>query len=114
MFFACEEGIDPITPKAPGTDQAPPVINVKFPVDGTTIKVLEEVATLDVDFEVTDDIEIGSIQLDVNGDVFATFDEFIDFRRFLGEASYDKVVDGDHKIEYNLYRFIRQNIYSNH
>ena len=34
---ACNDGIDPITAVAPGTDASAPAIMIKYPTDGTKI-----------------------------------------------------------------------------
>lgn len=100
LLFAtsCNDGIDDITRVSPGTDETAPQITIKSPTEGTAIKVFEEVTTLDIKIEVTDDIEIQSISILLDGSEIASFDEFKDYRRALEEVTYDQLRDGDHKV----------------
>lgn len=98
LFFvvACNEGIDPITEMPPGTDASAPVITVNFPAEGTEIKRPEAVSSIDIKFEVTDDIELGSIQVLINGAEIASFGDFRDYRRAIEELTFDNVTNGSH------------------
>lgn len=97
-FYACNDGIDAITKVEPGQDASAPQITIKFPLEGTTIKVLELVASINIEFEVTDDIEIGSVSVKMDGAQIASYGEFSDYRRFLEEFTYDNVTTGDHTL----------------
>lgn len=98
LFYGCDQGIDDITQVAPGTDASAPQITVKSPTEGQAIKVFEEVTALDIDIEVTDDIEIASITVLLNGTQIAKFSNFKDYRRALEEFTFDDLVDGDHTL----------------
>ncbi|MBD0851136.1 LamG-like jellyroll fold domain-containing protein [Maribacter arenosus] len=98
LFYGCDQGIDDITQVAPGTDASAPQITVNSPTEGQAIKVFEEVTTLDIDIEVTDDIEIASITVLLNGTQIAKFSSFKDYRRALEEFTFDDLVDGDHTL----------------
>ena len=98
FFYGCDQGIDDITEVAPGTDASAPQITVNSPTEGLAIKVFEEVTALDVDLEVTDDIEIASISVLLNGTEIAKFSSFKDYRRALEEFTYDNLKDGDHTL----------------
>ncbi|MCO6477768.1 MAG: hypothetical protein J5I94_14155 [Phaeodactylibacter sp.] len=99
LALACErEGIDPITPVDPGPDQGNPEVKISFPVEGSTIQVLEAVTTVNIRFEATDDIELAEVAVAFDGSEIATFTEFLDYRRFVGEYEYDQVADGMHTI----------------
>lgn len=100
MLFvvACNEGIDDITAMAPGPDESAPIINITYPVEGTLIQVPELVASIDIKFEVTDDIEIGSISVKVDGGEIASYNNFKDYRRALEELTYDQVTNGAHTL----------------
>lgn len=100
ITFSCsEDGIDPITPVAPGADATAPVVTIQFPVEGSKIKVLEALATINIKFEVTDDIEIGSVKVLLDGTEIAAFSDFKDYRRFLEEFEYGGVENGLHVLE---------------
>ena len=95
-FSSCDTGIDPITPVAPGNDESAPEVSIKYPAEGTQIRVLEEIASIEIEFEVVDDIEIGEIQLLIDGSEIATFTDFKDYRRVIESYLYDNVTNGEH------------------
>src|SRR5690606_29770029 len=65
--------------------------------EGTQIKVLETVTSITIDFEVTDDIEVGSIAVSIDGNNVGNFSSFKDYRRVLiDDFVYDNITDGDH------------------
>lgn len=95
---ACNEGIDPITPVAPGADATAPVITIKYPTEGVKIQVPELLATINIQFEVTDDIELKSISVLMDGTEITGYSEFKDYRRAVEEYSYNKVSNGAHTL----------------
>ncbi len=95
---ACNEWIDPITEVEPGPDEKAPVVTIKYPTEGTEIKVPDMVASITIQFEVTDDIEIATIQVLMDGTEIASYSEFRDYRRFIEELTYDNVTDGAHTL----------------
>ncbi|MFO7999865.1 MAG: LamG-like jellyroll fold domain-containing protein [Marinilabilia sp.] len=100
LFFAasCEEGIDPITKVEPGEDEEPPEVNIEYPNEGTKIMVTEEVTSIDIELEVTDDIEIDEVTVELDDEELDTFDEFKDYRRFLKTMTYEELTNGDHTL----------------
>lgn len=99
IFASCEyDGIDPITKVEPGADAGAPQVNITAPVEGATINVLEEVSSIDIRFEVVDDIEVATVEVMVNGNLIATMDEFMDYRIVKEQVSYDNVTNGDHTV----------------
>ena len=100
LLFACEEnGIDAITPVDPGPDLEAPEVNLVFPVEGSKIQVAEDVTSLRIQFEVTDDIEVESIRLMLDGSEIASYANFPDYRRVLEEFTYDLLTNGDHTLQ---------------
>lgn len=102
MAVSCYEGIDPISPVDPGPDAAAPVITIKYPNQGTLIRVREATVNINVDLEVTDDIELGNITLLMNGTEFARYNDigknpaFRDFRRALIQRTFNNLPNGPH------------------
>ncbi|MCW5911794.1 MAG: LamG domain-containing protein [Cyclobacteriaceae bacterium] len=96
IMGACNDGIDPITAVAPGPDETAPVINVTYPAEGTEIKVAEVLTSINIKFEVTDDIEIKSINVKMDGTDVATFNEFLDYRRSVKDILYEGLSTGEH------------------
>jgi len=93
---SCNEGIDPITFVSPGTDATAPVVTVKYPTEGVKIQVPELLASINIQFEVTDDIELKSISVLLDGAEITSFAEFKDYRRAVKSYTYDKVSNGIH------------------
>lgn len=96
VLASCEQGIDPITKVAPGTDESAPVINITYPVEGAQIQVPELIASMNITFEVNDDIELKSITVLMDGVEIASYADFKDYRRILQELLYDNVTNGNH------------------
>ena len=99
LFAACEyEGIDPITPVDAGADAAAPEVTISSPIEGATINVLEEVSSVNIKFEVVDDIEVANIEVAVDGNTIATLNEFLDYRVVKDEVIFDNVTNGEHTV----------------
>lgn len=97
IAVGCDEGyIDEITAVDPGTDASAPGVTINYPVEGTAIQVFETVTTINIQFEVTDDIEVQSISLILDGSELTNFSDFKDYRRVVEEYEYDALADGDH------------------
>ncbi len=97
FFVSCEKGIDPLTQIDPGADESAPVVVINYPTEGTQIKVLEAVTSITIDFEVTDDIEVASIAVSIDGNNVGNFSSFKDYRRvIIDDFTYDTITDGEH------------------
>ncbi len=96
LIVSCNDGIDPITKVDPGVDETAPIVKIVYPTEGTAIKVFEDVTSINIKIEVTDDIEIADIAILLDGTEIAGFNSFNDYRRALEEYTYDNLVDGDH------------------
>ncbi len=94
---ACDQNyIDPISKVDPGADETAPQITVNFPPEGYELQTNDAVASITIDFEVRDDIEIANISLKINGSEIAAFDEFMDYRVAMETYTYDNVTTGSH------------------
>lgn len=98
VAWSCREGIDDITAVAPGPDEGAPEISIQFPADGSKIKVLEAVTSINIKFEATDDIELQSVSVTYNGTEISSFIDFKDYRRLLADFDYDQVANGVHEL----------------
>jgi len=98
VVVACDRGIDPISKVEPGPDEEDPVVILKYPTEGTAIRVKEDVTSIDIQFEVRDDIEIQSIVLELNGNQIGELTEFKDYRRVVDTYTYDEVTNGEHTL----------------
>ncbi|MCU4164649.1 LamG domain-containing protein [Carboxylicivirga caseinilyticus] len=94
---ACKDGfIDDISKVDPGADESAPQITVNFPPEGYELQTNAAIATMTIDFEVRDDIEIKSVALKVDGTEISSYAEFKDYRVFLEKYTYDNVTTGSH------------------
>ncbi len=97
LVVGCTENyIDDIVPVSQGVDSESPEVNIIFPSEGTQIRVVEDVTPIDISFEVTDDIEVESIRLELNGSEVATYTEFLDYRRVIKSHRYEELGNGSH------------------
>ena len=96
---ACTDGyIDEITQVQPGADESAPAITINYPLEGTLIRVVEDVTSIDIQFSATDDIEIANVILELNGTQIAEINEFKDYRRAVEEFTYDNLTNGEHTL----------------
>ncbi|WP_114749503.1 LamG-like jellyroll fold domain-containing protein [Pleomorphovibrio marinus] len=99
LFWACDQNyIDDIETVDPGEDMEAPEVTINSPVEGAQIRVVEDVTSITIDLEVTDDIEIENVILLFNGEEIARFDDFPDFRRALKQYRFEEVPNGEHTL----------------
>lgn len=99
FMYSCDQGIDGITEVAPGIDATAPIIKINYPKEGTKIKVLATLAEVTFDFEVTDDIELGTISVLLDNEEIGTYTSFVDYRRLLvDDLVYNSLEDGTHTV----------------
>lgn len=97
--FSCTDGyIDDVKQVDSENDESAPVVNINSPLEGAMIRVTENVTDIDINFEVTDDVEIATVVLRLNDTQIASFDEFIDYRRFVRVYNYDNITNGEHTL----------------
>lgn len=90
--------IDPISAVDPGPDQTAPEVNIIYPSMGTQIRVKEDVAPVEIKFEVEDDIEVESIKVSLDGTEIASFGDFKDFRKVIDKYVYESLTNGPHTL----------------
>lgn len=98
LAIGCDEGIDPISHVPPGDDVAAPTVNISYPGEGTLIRVKEDVAPVNIEFQVEDDIEIGTITLTLDGTAIGEVSDFKDYRRALESFTYETLGNGPHTL----------------
>ena len=98
VAVACDQGIDPITKVEPGEDTAAPSVTLNNPTEDVIIPFTDEETDLDIQFQVTDDIEITSVAVSVDGSEVATYDEFKDYRRFIDSYVSENMPLGEHTV----------------
>ncbi|MEA5063494.1 MAG: LamG-like jellyroll fold domain-containing protein [Petrimonas sp.] len=98
FIIACESGIDPITPVNPGPDKTDPVIQIQYPLEGTLIRVREDVTPIKIQVDATDDIELASVAISLDGTEIATFSDFKDYRHAIISHNYATLTNGKHTL----------------
>lgn len=98
LVTSCYEGIDSITPIAPGADESAPVVTIKSPLNGSKIQVPELITSVTIQLEATDDIELKSVSVLMDGKEIAGYTEFKDYRRAIKELVYENVTNGEHTL----------------
>lgn len=99
LIAGCKDAfLDEIKTVEPGEDTAAPEVTVNYPANGTEIQVYESVTSVNIEFEATDDIELATITLTLDGAEIASFSDFVDYRKFVGEYTYSELADGDHTL----------------
>lgn len=97
VFNACKhEFIDGISPVDPGADETAPSVTVNFPPNGYELQTNDELAAIEIDFEVRDDIEIKTVSVHMDGTELVTYNEFKDYRVFMQKYLYEEVNTGQH------------------
>ena len=97
IAFGCDGTYtDDIVAVAPGPDEVAPSVVINFPLEGTLIRVPEETTTLNINFEVSDDIELESIVVRLNGTEIFQVSEFLDYRRLVKTYSHEQLGNGEH------------------
>ena len=100
IFNACTQNyIDDISKVNPGADATAPTIIINSPVEGFKIQLPEVTSAVSIDFEASDDIELGSVKVLYDGTEIASFTDFRDYRKLkIDTLTYRNVQDGAHKL----------------
>lgn len=93
---SCYDGIDPITEVDPGPDAGSPQVTHIFPEEGTTIQDISIVSTINIKFDVVDDIEIVDVKVYLDNVLLGSYDSFMDYRIFHGNLVKEGLLGGDH------------------
>ncbi|MCF8366317.1 MAG: hypothetical protein K9H16_11080 [Bacteroidales bacterium] len=98
LAVSCEKGLDPINSVDPGTDATAPELVVSYPVDGKNVLSPDSVATITIKCVATDDFELKSVVIQLDGVEIANLNSFLDYRRADISYNYNGMLDGDHVI----------------
>lgn len=99
LLVGCDnDNIDPITKVAPGEDTANPIVNITYPTGDIVIPFTDTQTNLDLDFTVSDDIEIAKVTVSVDGKAPVEFKDFIDYRRFVKKLPVGVLQLGNHSV----------------
>lgn len=98
LAISCDKGLDPIIEVTPKPDAADPQLAINYPVEGKPFVSPDEIATMTFKLVATDDIELKSVVLKLNGAEIASFTEFKDYRRLDLKYDYD-LAGGDYTLD---------------
>ena len=94
---ACNKSyIDPIKQVAPGADNAAPVVTIGYPFEGKKIQVKEDVTSVNIQVKASDDIELASVKLNLDGTDLITWSTFTDYRIAIEQYNYTSLGNGNH------------------
>lgn len=98
IISSCTDGyIDELQNVAPGPDENAPQVTIVYPSSGTVlIPFTDEQTDINFEFEVRDDIEIANITIALNGETLATYDDFLDYRRYRQSFLRENLALGDY------------------
>ncbi len=95
VAVSCEDYLDPINDVKPANDVSKPQVTINFPEEGEP--VVDTVPFVTVKLVATDDIELKSVVIQMDGAQVASYDSFKDYRRAVIESKCE-VADGDHTL----------------
>ncbi len=95
VAVSCEDYLDPINEVQTANDVSKPQVTINFPEEGQP--VIDTISIVTVKLEATDDIELKSVVIQLDGAQVASISSFKDYRRAVLEVKCD-VPDGDHTI----------------
>lgn len=96
-FTTCKKGyIDPITAVPAGTDQSAPTVDIISPSSDIQYPATTSTTNFDFKFNIKDDIELGKVDIYLNGNLLKSYDSFIDYRSLPGSYTYPNLGVGTH------------------
>ncbi len=96
LAISCQKGIDPIEPVSPGQDEDTPELAISFPTEGKVVRSTDEIGTIVFKVVASDDIELKSVVLQLDGVEISNMTSFMDYRRADVAFEYNSLVDGNH------------------
>jgi len=98
VAVSCEKGLDPINSVSPGPDTEAPVITITNPTEGQIMRIAEDVTTVIFNITATDDIELKSVTVQLDGEQISNYTTFKDYRRAILNVAYENLPNGDHTL----------------
>ena len=84
LLISCKDGfIDEITQVSPGEDTGAPIVTAISPANGSQVNAPNDVSNVVFEIEVTDDVELANISVQLNGTAIASYDSFKDYRKLI-------------------------------
>ena len=97
LAFGCDDGyIDDISAVDPGPDESAPVVTISNPVGDVFIPFTENSTDVTFKFQATDDIEVKSVTIALDGAELASFSGFVDYRNANNSFTYEDLSIGEY------------------
>ncbi len=96
LSVSCNKGLDPITSISPGTDEDVPELVIEFPTEGKVIRSTDEIGTATFELVASDDIELKSVVVQLDGVEIGNYTSFLDYRKASIALVYNNLLDGSH------------------
>jgi hypothetical protein len=90
--------IDPISSVPPGDDAGPPEVTINYPFEGAKIQVREDVVPINIQFVATDDIEVTSVVVKLDGTTIEELSGFKDYRKANESVLFENLTNGAHTV----------------
>jgi hypothetical protein len=97
LSISCQKGLDPIISVPAKEDRLAPVVEITFPSEGKIVRSTDSVATITFKAVASDDIELKTVTLQLDGAEIAFYSSFIDYRREAVSFDYP-LGDGSHTL----------------
>jgi hypothetical protein len=98
LAASCNKGLDPIVEVSPKPDVANPELVINYPEESKTFVSADSAATITFKLVASDDVELKSVMLDLNGTQIASITSFMDYRRLDLKYNYPGMIDGDYTL----------------
>lgn len=100
-LIGCDDNyIDDISSVDPGADEEAPTVTINYPLEGTAVRVVEEVTDITISFSASDDIELKTVAVQLDGEEIATYDAFVDFRNMaVDDLVFEGLTNGEHTLQ---------------
>ena len=96
LAVSCRKGLDPINTISPGPDLLPPVVVIVNPTDGKVVRSPDSLVSFTFKLDASDDIQLKSVTLTLDGAELITYTSFKDYRRAAIEYVFPTLADGNH------------------
>lgn len=102
IAVSCEKGLDPINAGDPGEELYNPDVEITFPIVGKNVVSSDSIATITFKFLATDDFELKSVVMQLDGNEIGNIASFKDYRRYNANFVFNDLRDGDHTFTVNV------------
>lgn len=109
LAISCDKGLDPIIEVTPKPDQSVPTLVINYPVEGKPFVSPDDPAKITFKLVATDDVELKSVVLQLDGAEIASFTQFKDYRRL--DLAYDyELLSGNHTLDVTVTDLTDKNV----